>query len=131
MKKSEFLKRAWSFIDEPRKWITGSEKQGDTYCSIGALKAAYHQLMDEGMSEAEARRAYALARHELVSDVGSIIGYNDNTSYSKVSAWWKKVIDRASKEETPEIKVELKPQQPRVVRATAQQAVKEPERELA
>jgi hypothetical protein len=136
VKKSEFIKRAWSFIDERRKWIRGEEKVGDTYCSVGALKAAYHQLMAEGMSAQEAAAAYRQARHELEAEIRGVSGrrsimeYNDSREYIDVAKLWRRVIARLSKEETP-VKVELKEQQPKVVRATANPQMAEKEKELA
>lgn len=129
MRKSDFIKRAWSFIDQPRKWIRGSEKQGNTYCSVGALKAAYRALELEGVPRDELMKVYIEVTRALEQDARMpIISYNDNGNYTTVSAWWQRVIDRLSREDPPPVKVELKPepaflkeQQPKVVHAPQSQ----------
>lgn len=141
MKKSEFIKRAWSFIDAPRKWIAGEEKCGNTYCSVGALKAAYRALIAEGVPEAEAMPLYIEVSQALSLDVRtSIIDYNDSHSYGTVARWWTRVADKLSKAEAKvEVKVELQPQptflapqQPKVVHVQAQEAkATEKQREMA
>lgn len=136
MKKSEFLKKAWSFIDTPTKWIRGDYRSGERYCSVGAMGAAYEYFREAGVPEEEIRDAFNLAYRDFTIMVGgSIESWNDHGTpgWQPLKTKWMRVIDRFQQEELAELAPQEVPagliQKPVKVEHIKADAVAVPEKE--
>jgi hypothetical protein len=138
MKTSEFLKRAWGKIDHRDKWVRNHYQHGARYCMVGALDATLEEAitaMRESGGEYtvemthELRNVYHRVYSRLVARLGSAIEvYNDSHTWEQLRDRVLAELNLIEAEEQPPLEVELqpepaflKPQQPKVVRATQSQ----------
>lgn len=117
---SEYLEKAWSYIDEPDKWHQGTlhaDANGNPlygggagaarHCSIGALDMALPVLPD--FTEVDKRnaitsledKAYKVLRDCLPKSFRrGIAQYNDTKKYKTVREWWMRAIEKARSEQS-------------------------------
>jgi excinuclease UvrABC helicase subunit UvrB len=133
MKKSEFLKRAWSRIDRPSKWIQNAFYDGaDRYCMVGAMQAEARRLrITSETAPAEISALFEDVRHDLEAQVhsGSCYGiedYNDSHNWHELRATVMQLLGNYEQRERVELSVQespvpadFTPQQPKVVHVKA------------
>lgn len=148
MKASEFLQKAWSYIDRRDKWVQGTlhrrHADQDRYCMVGSMDAAMWALIREGADPDEVKAArrgvHVLLRAQLnrrQGGYGGIESYNDSHTYESLAHEKNILLARLIAKEAPLITLpepEPEPveQKPKVVRAKAEpQAAKALQKELA
>jgi hypothetical protein len=156
MKKSEFLKRAWSKIDSRDKWVQGAYHVGDRYCMVGAIRAAageayadkvqHHRLGEIALRQAdldELRRIQNDVGCDLAMTLGQPIeGYNDNHSWRMLRLHVLRLVANYEQREAREAEIKLRLQenpvqqfspQPKVVhvKAVGPAKVTQAEKEMA
>jgi hypothetical protein len=99
------LTKAFSLFDGGKKWIKGTERRDDKFCSIGAIN---HVLYNEALTDAERNLVRNLlgAVSQKVNG-GDVVGVNDNpdTKFETVARLFDSAIKAAEELEIAEKKV--------------------------